>query len=48
VSDDIVDKSEDTISLLENYVNELDISLDKTRLSGMMKSLYLEASELEL
>jgi hypothetical protein len=26
----------------------LDISLDKTRLSGMMKSLYLEASELEL
>jgi len=48
VSDDIVDKSEDTISLLENYVNELDISLDKTRLSGMMKSLYLEASELEI
>jgi GTPase SAR1 family protein len=48
VSDDIVEKSEDTVSLLENYVNELDISLDKTRLSGMMKSLYLEASELEL
>jgi len=48
VSDDIVEKSEDTVSLLENYINELDITLDKTRLSGMMKSLYLEASELEL
>lgn len=48
VSDDIVEKSEDTVSLLENYIDELDINLDKQKLSGMMKSLYLEASELEL
>ena len=48
VSDNVVEKSEDTVSLLENYVNELDITLDKSRLSGMMKSLYLEASELEI
>ena len=48
VSDDIVDKSEDTISLLQNYVDELDITLDKSKLSGIMKSLYLEANELEV
>ena len=48
VSDEIVEKSEDTVSLLDNYIDELDISLDKQRLSGVMKSLYLEASELEI
>ena len=48
VSDEIVEKSEDTVSLLDNFIDELDISLDKQRLSDVMKSLYLEASELEI
>lgn len=48
VSDEVAEKSEDTISLLNNYVDELEISLDKSKLSAIMKSLYLEANELEL
>jgi hypothetical protein len=34
--------------LLERYIDELDVTLDKNRLTNMMKSLYLEASDLEL
>ena len=48
VSDDIVEQSEDTLSLLNNYIDQLEINLDKSRLSDIMKSLYLEASELQV
>ena len=48
VSDNIVEESENTLSLLNNYIDQLEIKLDKPRLSDIMKSLYLEASELEV
>ena len=48
VSDDIVENTEDTMTLLERYVDELDITLDKNRLKNTMKSLYNEAQDLEL
>ena len=48
VSDAIIENAEDTMTLLERYIEELDVTLDKTRLTNMMKSLYLEASDLEL
>jgi len=48
VSDDIVENTEDTMTLLERYVDELDLTLDKTRLKNTMKSLYNEAQDLEL
>ena len=48
VSDDIVEQSEDTLSLLNNYIDQLDINLDKSKLSDIMKSLYLQANELEV
>tara|TARA_R110000868_G_scaffold346697_3_gene607840 strand:+ start:2244 stop:3158 length:915 start_codon:yes stop_codon:yes gene_type:complete len=48
VNDAIADNAEDTVSLLEKYIDELDITLDKKRLTNMMKSLYVEASDLEL
>ena len=48
VSDEIVENAEDTITLLEKYVDELDVTLDKTRLKNTMKSLYNEAQNLEL
>ena len=48
VSDEIVQNAEDTLTVLERYIDELDVELDKKRMKGMMKSLYLEASELEL
>ncbi|MAG25247.1 hypothetical protein CMI47_21185 [Candidatus Pacearchaeota archaeon] len=48
VSDDIVENTEDTMTLLERYVDELDVVLDKTRLKNTMKALYSEAQDLEL
>ena len=48
VSDDIVENTEDTITLLDRYVDELDVTLDKNRLKNTMKSLYNEAQDLEL
>ena len=48
VSDDIVENTEDTMTLLERYVDELDVNLDKNRLKHTMKSLYNEAQDLEL
>ena len=48
VSDDIVENTEDTMTLLERYVDELDVTLDKIRLKNTMKSLYNEAQDLEI
>ena len=36
------------MTLLEKYVDELDVSLDKTRLKNTMRTLYNEAQDLEL
>ena len=48
VDDAIIENAEDTMTLLERYIAELDVTLDKKRLTSMMKSLYVEASDLEL
>ena len=48
VSDDIVENAEDTMTLLDRYVDELNVTLDKTRLKNTMKSLYNEAQDLEI
>ena len=48
VSDDIVENTEDTMTLLEKYIDGLDVSLDKNRLKNTMKSLYNEAQDLEI
>ena len=48
VDDAIINNAEDTMTLLERYIDELDVNLDKSRLTNMMKSLYVEASDLEL
>jgi len=48
VDDAIIENAEDTMTLLERYIDELDVTLDKRRLTSMMKSLYVEASDLEL
>ena len=48
VSDDIVNNTEDTLTLLDKYIDELDITLSKRRLKNTMKSLYNEAQDLEL
>ena len=48
VSDDIVENTEDTMTLLDKYINELDVTLDKNRLKNTMKALYNEAQDLEI
>ena len=48
VSDDIAENTQDTTTLLEKYIDELDVDLDKKRLINTMKALYLEACDLEL
>jgi DNA repair exonuclease SbcCD nuclease subunit len=48
VSDDIVENTEDTMTLLEKYIDELDVTLNKDRLKNTMRNLYIEAQDLEL
>ena len=48
VTDDIINHAEDTTTLLNKYVDELDVTLDKDRLKGLMRGLYNEAQDLEL
>ena len=47
VSDDIVENTEDTITLLDRYIDELPLTLDKGRLKNSMKTLYNDAQDLD-
>ncbi len=44
--DDEAVESEDTLSILDTYINGFETDLDKTRIQNMMKSVYQEACEL--
>ena len=48
VSDNVVEESQDTLSLLDRYVEEIETTLDKERIKTKLKSLYIEAGDLEL
>jgi DNA repair exonuclease SbcCD nuclease subunit len=48
VSDDIVQNTQDTMTLLEMYIDELEVDLSKSRLKNKMRELYTEAQDLEL
>ena len=48
VSDDIVENSQDTMTLLGKYIDDLDVNLDKTKLKTDISKLYHEAQDLEL
>jgi len=48
VSDDIVENTEDTMTLLERYIDDLDVNLSKDRLKNTMRTLYTEAQDLEI
>ena len=48
VSDDIVENSQDTMTLLGKYIDDLDVNLDKTKLKSDISKLYHEAQDLEL
>jgi len=48
VSDDIVENTEDTMTLLNRYVDDLDVDLNKNRLKNNIRTLYNEAQDLEI
>ena len=48
VSDDIVENTQDTMTLLELYIDDLTIDLSKDRLKNTMRTLYTEAQDLEI
>ena len=39
-------ESEDTLSILNRYIQEAEISLDKSKIQNIMRSTYQEACEL--
>jgi len=43
---DAVLETEDTLTLLDNYIDEIDLKVDKNNIKAVMRSLYIEASEL--
>ena len=43
---DTVVETEDTMTLLDNYIDGIDIKVDKNNVKGIMRSLYMEAAEL--
>ena len=48
IADEELDEIEDTMSLLEKYVDEIDSqALNKTKLNKLLKGLYVEAQEIE-
>ena len=48
VSDDIVENTEDTMTLLERYIDDQPIDLSKDRLKNTTRELYIEAQDLEI
>jgi hypothetical protein len=49
VSDDVVEEgSEDTMKLVSNYVDQLEVDLDKERLKVMIKEMYIEAQDSDI
>ncbi len=48
IADEELDEIEDTMSLLEKYVGEIDSeALNKSKLNKLLKGLYIEAQEIE-
>ena len=48
VSDDVAEGSEDTMKLVSNYVDQLEVDLDKERLKVMIKEAYIEAQDSDI
>ena len=45
VKENILDQGEDTLTFLGNYIDQVDTTLDRTKLKTFAKQLYVEASE---
>ena len=48
ITDEVVEVGEDTMALLDRYVEEIDSeAINKNKLKRLLKNLYVEASEVE-
>jgi hypothetical protein len=45
VREDILEQGEDTLTFLGNYIDQIDTTLNKTKLKTFAKELYMEANE---
>lgn len=45
--DDIVDQSDDTITILDKYIDGVELGLDKPKLKNILREIYIEAQNLE-
>jgi len=45
--DDDVDQSEDTMTILSNYVDQLTVDVNSDKLKGLLRKLYVESLEME-
>ena len=43
-SGDPLMETEDTLTMLDNYIDEIDLKVDKSNVKNVMRSLYMEAS----
>ena len=48
VSDDVVEGTEDTMTLVNNYVDQLPVDLDKDKLKNMIKETFIEAQDTDV
>lgn len=46
--DDVVDEAEDTMTILDKYIDGLETSLDSMKLKNLMREIYNEAQSLEV
>lgn len=45
---DIVNEAEDTLTILNKYVDQLELNVDKTKLENLLRTLYNEALSMEI
>ena len=45
VREDILEQAEDTLTFLGNYIDQIDVKIDKQKLKAFAKELYMEAGE---
>ena len=48
VSDDVVEGTEVTMTLVNNYVDQLPVDLDKDKLKNMIKETFIEAQDTDV
>ena len=47
MSDEIIENAEDTMTLVEKYIDDIETDINKDKLKGIMRSLYVEANSLD-